>query len=89
MMMVISGWIAAVILGYAVSKMGHMLAVGKVMIFFFTIVIAADAYLIRIPEQKIGLSAIYAFLGAFIFGGAPICMEVLAEVTYPAHQAIR
>ena len=87
--MVVSGWVAAGLLGYIVGQSGHMLAVGKVMIFFFTLCIAANAYLIRIPHQYIGNGVVFGLLGGFIFGGAPICMEVLAEVTYPAHQAIR
>ena len=87
--MVVSGWVAAGLLGYIVGQSGHMLTVGKVMIFFFTICIAVNTYVIRIPYQYYGLGVVFGLLGGFIFGGAPICMEVLAEVTYPAHQAIR
>ena len=87
--MVVTGWVAAGLLGYIVGQSGHMLAVGKVMIFLFTICIAINTYLIRIPYHYVGLGVTFGLLGGFIFGGAPICMEVLAEVTYPAHQAIR
>ena len=87
--MVVSGWVAAGLLGYIIGQSGHMLTVGKVMIFFFTICIAVNTYIIRIPYQHYGLGVVFGLLGGFIFGGAPICMEVLAECTYPAHQAIR
>ena len=89
MIMVVSGWVAAGVLGYVVGQSGHMLAIGKVMIFFFTVSIATNSYLIRMPDNSYGLGVVFGLLGGFIFGGAPICMEVLAEVTYPAHQAIR
>ena len=71
MVMVVSGWVAAGILGYAAGKIGHMLAIGKVMLFLFTICIACNSYLLRIPGQFYGLGVIFAFLGFFIFGGAP------------------
>ena len=87
--MVVAGWIAAGLLGYIVGQSGHMLAVGKVMIFLFTVCIAINTYLIRIPFYYVGLGVTFGLLGGIIFGVYPICMEMLAEVTYPAHQAIR
>ena len=60
--MVIVGWLASALLGYIVGLSGHMLAVGKVLIFFFTLCIASNAYLIRIPEQHVGLAVVLSLI---------------------------
>ena len=56
--MVVSGWVAAGLLGYIVGQSGHMLTVGKVMIFFFTICIA----IIMRMLMEIGL--LFGWVGA-------------------------
>ena len=87
--MVITGWAAVGLLGYIIGKTGHMLAVAKVMLFFLTLCIVINTYLIRIPYQYYGLGVVFGLLGGFTIGGAAICVEIMAEVTYPTHQAIR
>merc|ERR1712241_359478 len=67
MIMVVAGWIAASVLGYVVGKVGHMLAIGKVMVFLFTGCIAINSYVIRLPGHYYGLGVIFGFLGGFIF----------------------
>ena len=87
--MVLSGGVSVTLLGYIVGKVGHMLAITKVLLFLATIAIAGISYFIRIPGDYYELGAMFALFGALMFGGMPTLMEVLAEISYPAHQAIR
>ncbi len=53
------------------------------------VLMAGIFYFIRIPGDYYALGVMFVSFGAPMYGVFPIVMEVLAEVTYPAHQTIR